>query len=264
TQPADRLSLERRHLRAPVARCGRAGRAQSGDYPRRGRRDHDDTAAGDTDRANRIRTGHRSGRQRLCRNSGPARGQGDRIHAVRIQAGRQGAGAAEGGRAAGRRRRGVAGAGPGWDRTMGHHPGGGTVIGRRAQADRAGRRRRDRTRHFHVCALPEWRPNHGGEGTSLLHRELLITLAARHQLPAVYPYRIFVTEGGLITYGANIAGQYRRAAGYVDRILRGEKPGDLPVQAPTKYDLVINMKTAKALGLTVPDTLLARADELIE
>jgi len=101
-------------------------------------------------------------------------------------------------------------------------------------------------------------------GTSLLHRELLITLAARHQLPAVYPYRIFVTEGGLITYGADIAGQYRRAAGYVDRILRGEKPGDLPVQAPTKYDLVINMKTAKALGLTVPDTLLARADEVIE
>ena len=101
-------------------------------------------------------------------------------------------------------------------------------------------------------------------GTSLLHRELLITLAARHQLPAVYPYRIFVTEGGLITYGADIAGQYRRAAGYVDRILRGEKPGDLPVQAPTKYDLVINMKTAKALGLDVPATLLARADEVIE
>ena len=101
-------------------------------------------------------------------------------------------------------------------------------------------------------------------GASLLHRELLIRLAAQHRLPTVYPYRIFVTDGGLTTYGADIAGQYRRAAGYVDRILRGEKPGDLPVQAPTKYDLVINLKTAKALRLDVPPTLLARADEVIE
>jgi putative ABC transport system substrate-binding protein len=101
-------------------------------------------------------------------------------------------------------------------------------------------------------------------GASMLHRELLITLAARHRLPTVFPYRIFVTEGGLITYGADIAGQYRRAAGYVDRILKGEKPGDLPVQAPTKYDLVINLKTTKALGLEIPTTMLARADEVIE
>jgi putative ABC transport system substrate-binding protein len=97
-----------------------------------------------------------------------------------------------------------------------------------------------------------------------LHRGLIIGLAAKHRLPAVYIGRFFVTGGGLISYGPDVVEHYRRAAGYVDRILKGEKPADLPVQAPTKYDLVINLKTAKALGLTVPDSLLSRADEVIE
>ena len=101
-------------------------------------------------------------------------------------------------------------------------------------------------------------------GFASVNRDLIITLAARHRLPAVYFGRYFVNSGGLISYGNDIVDQYRRAAGYVDRILRGEKPADLPVQAPTKYELVINLKTAKALGLTVPPSRLARADEVIE
>jgi putative tryptophan/tyrosine transport system substrate-binding protein len=96
------------------------------------------------------------------------------------------------------------------------------------------------------------------------HRDLIITLAAHHQLPAVYPLPYFAHSGGLIAYGPDSISPYRRAAGYVDRILKGEKPADLPVQAPTKYELVINLKTAKALGLSVPQSMLARADEMIE
>jgi putative tryptophan/tyrosine transport system substrate-binding protein len=96
------------------------------------------------------------------------------------------------------------------------------------------------------------------------HRDLIIALAARHKLPAVYYRRYYAASGGLISYGYDLSDQYRRAAGYVDRILKGDKPADLPVQAPTKYELVINLKTAKGLGLSVPDMLLARADEVIE
>jgi ABC-type uncharacterized transport system substrate-binding protein len=99
---------------------------------------------------------------------------------------------------------------------------------------------------------------------ALVHRELIVTLAARLQLPAIYPFRFFVSAGGLISYGPDVVDQYRRAAGYVDRILKGEKPADLPVQQSTKVALVVNSKTAKSLGLDVPPTLLARADEVIE
>jgi putative ABC transport system substrate-binding protein len=99
---------------------------------------------------------------------------------------------------------------------------------------------------------------------AIARRELIIMLAARHRLPAVYPFRYYVTEGGLISYGPDPTDQFRRAAGYVDRILKGEKAADLPVQAPTKYELAINLKTAKALGVTVPPSLLARGDEVIE
>src|SRR5262249_53470012 len=97
-----------------------------------------------------------------------------------------------------------------------------------------------------------------------IHRDRIITLAARHRLPAVYPFRFFVTSGGLISYGPNQTDQYRQAAGYVDRILKGEKPADLPVQAPVKHETARNMKTAKALGLDIPATIYARTDEVIE
>ena len=99
---------------------------------------------------------------------------------------------------------------------------------------------------------------------SAVHRDLIISLAARYKLPATYQERSYVVAGGLVSYGPNFSDQYPRAAAYIDRILKGEKPGDLPVQAPTKYELVVNLKTAKALGLTVPTTLLASADEVIE
>jgi putative tryptophan/tyrosine transport system substrate-binding protein len=111
-------------------------------------------------------------------------------------------------------------------------------------------------------------PNGGlvllADATTLDHRDLVVALAARHRLPVVYPFRAFVTAGGLMSYSVDIVGQFRQTASYVDRILRGANPADLPVQAPTKYETVINLKTAKALGLTVPPGLLVAADEVIE
>jgi putative ABC transport system substrate-binding protein len=99
---------------------------------------------------------------------------------------------------------------------------------------------------------------------TIRHRDLIIALAARHHLPAIYPYRIFTTAGGFISYGIDLPDLYRRAASYIDLILKGAKPGELPVQLPTKFELVVNLKTAKALGLTIPEPFLQHADEVIE
>jgi ABC-type uncharacterized transport system substrate-binding protein len=125
-----------------------------------------------------------------------------------------------------------------------------------ARAQQAERMRR-------IGVLMYWTAD-DAEGQARLAAFLIATLAARHRLPAIYAGRHYVTAGGLISYGPDLVDQFRRAAGYVDRILRGDKPADLPVQAPTKYDLIINLKTAKALGLDMPATVLARADEVIE
>jgi putative ABC transport system substrate-binding protein len=102
------------------------------------------------------------------------------------------------------------------------------------------------------------------DDTTVVHRKLVVTLAARHKLPAIYSFRSFVADGGLMSYAVDVVDLFRRSASYVDRILRGEKPGDLPVQAPTRFELNLNVQTAKALGLEIPPTLLARADEVIE
>jgi putative ABC transport system substrate-binding protein len=127
---------------------------------------------------------------------------------------------------------------------------------------------RDEAEIEHAITAFAQNPNSGlivtGSPLAVSHRDLIITLAARHRLPAVYFLHSFAAAGGLISYGPDLLDPLRRAAGYVDRILKGEKPADMPVQAPTKYELVINLKTAKALGLTIPPSVLARADEVIE
>ena len=126
------------------------------------------------------------------------------------------------------------------------------------------RPRRDRTRDLGFASAADSGLIVARNALMITHRDLIIKLAAQYRLPTVYPLRFFVIAGGLISYGPDIVDQYRRAAGYVDRILKGEKPADLPVQAPTKYELVINLKTAKAIGFDLPPTVLARADEVIE
>jgi putative ABC transport system substrate-binding protein len=129
----------------------------------------------------------------------------------------------------------------------------------------AARAQTERMRRIGVLTnLQENDPESKSRNTAFLHHRLIVTLAAKHKLPAVYFNRFFVIAGGLISYGNDFLDQYRQAARYVDRILKGEKPADLPVQAPTKYELVVNRKTANALGLDIPPTLLARADEVIE
>src|SRR5262245_56115425 len=152
-----------------------------------------------------------------------------------------------------------------WHGPVRRDPSCGAIVGHRGKPDRRARGGGDRTRRFAAFA----RSSNGGliatqSASALGHRRLILTLASRHRLPAVYINRFWAADGGLMSYGVNVSDEFHRAAGYIDRILRGEKPADSPVQAPVKYELVINLNTAKALGLEVPATLLARADKVIE
>src|SRR5438034_4365769 len=144
------------------------------------------------------------------------------------------------------------------------HSVGGAVAQDGGDPGQSSERRGDRAVGREFRAHAERRSDPRASAEIVRHRDLIVTLAARYKLPAVYWDRFFVAAGGLMSYGPVLVDQFRQAAGYVDRILKGEKPGDLPVQASTKYELVINLKTAKALGIDVPATVLARADEVIE
>ena len=222
-------------------------------------------AKGDPQRAHRVRLGHRSGGRWLRRQPRSARRQHHRIYRVRIWYERKMGGAPQTDRA----RRDASSGHSGschnlGDRSVRRNPRRGAAVRGRGEPGRVA------TAEEIERGIAEFA--HGSNGGLIvtagtlanINRNLIIALAARYRLPAVYSDRPFVIRGGLISYGPDRVDQYRRAAGYVDRILKGEKPADLPVQAPTKYELVINLKTAKALGLEVPPTLLARADEVIE
>src|SRR5262245_26410344 len=175
------------------------------------------------------------------------------------------AGGAQGDRAARNAGRGASGSGRRLrDRAVRRYPGRSAIARDGVDCGRPARCRRDRARRHRIRA-----PQNGGlivtaSALAFVHGDLIISLANRHRLPTVYWHRRHVAGGGLISYGPDTIDPFRRAAGYVDRILKGARPADLPVQAPTKYELVVNMKTAKALGIEVPPTLLARADEVIE
>src|SRR5262249_6242652 len=151
-----------------------------------------------------------------------------------------------------------------WDRPVRRNPVRGAVVRCGVDPSRRAGCRRDRARCHGVRAGYEWRPDHDREHRGAISSWAIVGLAVRHRLPARSFVRYFVNGGGLISYGPDYIDLFRRPASYVDRILKGEKPSELPVQNPTKYELVINLKTARTLGLTVPPTLLARADEVVE
>ena len=211
-------------------------------------------------RANRVHVRCRSGRRRRRRQPVAAGRQRHRVHLARIRTGREMAGAAQRDRPAygtcgrpsglGHNRR---------DRPVRCDPDCGALAWHRGDPGQRARRGRDRTRHRGLCANPEWRPDRDGQLVDDLSSRSDHYVGGAAQTACGYSNRFFVVDGGLICYGPDLVDQHRRAAAYVDRILKGEKPADLPVQAPTKYELVINLKTAKALGLDVPTSVLARA-----